>query len=368
MVLGSALGGYLGDRFGRRTALAANVTVFGAATVAVALIDSLAMLALLRFLAGAGIGGALPNASTLTAEFAPFRRRALVVTLTIVCVPLGGLLAGVVASRVLPVWGWRPLFVIGGLAPLGLAILLGAALPESPRFLARRPERWPELARLFTRLGHRVAPVTAFTDVAEQKRESRDGFGALFGREHRRDTAGLWLTCFSSLIAVFLAFSWLPAMLTSQGMDLAEASRGLAAYNFGGVAGPLVLALVIARLGSRIALLGAAAGGGLSALVLAASAAPLVPMLAVHGFFVNALQTTLYALGAHVYPTRIRATGTASALAFGRVGAILTSYIGPVVIAAGRGAYFDVLALGMAGAFVGLAIVRHHIPGGKPKP
>ena len=89
-----------------------------------------------------GAGGALPNASALAAEFAPVRRRAAAVKLTIVCVPLGGMLGGLIAARVLPAFGWRALYQIGGAAPLLCALLLWAALPESPRFLAQRPARW----------------------------------------------------------------------------------------------------------------------------------------------------------------------------------------------------------------------------------
>ena len=150
MMLGGAIAGIIGDRMGRKFALIGSVLVFGLLTTSVAIADSLWTLGVLRFLAGLGLGGALPNAAALASEYVPRRHRPFAVTLTIVCVPLGGTLAALLAGRVLPVLGWRWLFVIGGVLPLAAAVVLMRYLPESPRYLARHPERWPELAEEFS--------------------------------------------------------------------------------------------------------------------------------------------------------------------------------------------------------------------------
>ena len=124
--------------------------------VALAFANNLWVLGILRFLAGLGLGGALPNATALASEYVPRRRRAFAVTLTIVCVPLGGALVALVAGRMLPTFGWRRLFAVGGLLPVIAALILLRYLTESPRYLARRPERWPELADILRRIGHAV--------------------------------------------------------------------------------------------------------------------------------------------------------------------------------------------------------------------
>src|SRR5262252_2222744 len=156
MMLGGAIGGWIGDRVGRRAALLGSVTIFGVLTVLVYFAGNIPSLILLRFLAGLGLGGALPTAAAISSEYVPRRRRPMAVTLTIVCVPLGGSLAGFVGGMILPRFGWRALFLVGGLIPLVLVAVLLKLLPESPRYMIRLRERWPELRALLRRLGHAV--------------------------------------------------------------------------------------------------------------------------------------------------------------------------------------------------------------------
>jgi AAHS family 4-hydroxybenzoate transporter-like MFS transporter len=173
MAVGGPLAGYCGDRFGRRTALISCATLFGLATIATALVHGFLGLAFLRFLTGMGTGGALPTASTLTAEFAPLRRRATAVKLTLICVSLGGMLGGLLAAWILPRFGWRGLYLAGGALPLVYVAALWAAMPESPRFLARVPARWAELIRFFTRIGCTVPARARFDDRAESAKAKR---------------------------------------------------------------------------------------------------------------------------------------------------------------------------------------------------
>lgn len=326
MAIGGPLFGYCGDRWGRRPALIAAVLLFGAATAATAFIDGIAGLAALRFLTGLGAGGALPNASALAAEFAPPRNRATAVNLTIVCVPLGGMLGGIVAANVLPAYGWRTLYTLGGLAPLLFAVVLWRFLPESPQHVSN----------------------TGRVPLRE-----------LFSTELARETMGLWIAFFANLAAVYLVFGWLPAMLAAQGQTPAAASEGLAAYNFGGVCGALLWTQALARWGSRIALLAGAAVAALTALALVAHPTS-QSLLAANGLVTNAVQVSMYALAAHVYPTRIRASGVASATAIGRLGALVSSFAGAAIIQAGPAAYWLFAAAAMAMTFSGLAIVRGH--------
>jgi len=369
MAVGAPLAGYCGDRFGRRTALLGCVITFGLATVGTALVQGLPGLTLLRFVTGMGTGGALPNASALTAEFAPLRRRAMAVKLTLVCFPLGGMLGGLLAAWVLPRFGWRGLYAMGGVLPLLLALVLLAFLPESPRFLARRPALWPRLTSLLARMGHPIPAGATFEDSGEVEGAKRASLPSLFGAGLARDTAGLWVAFFSSLGSVYLIFGWLPAMLTALGLNVATASTGLAVYNFGGVLGVLLWAALVTVLGSRRPLLSGAlacAGSALALLVVPIQAQGdhvlLIVCLGINGLLANAVQTSMYALAAHVYPTSVRATGVAYASMIGRLGGLLSSLFGAFVIQSGAKTYWSVLAIAMVCAFAGLAWVRSHYP------
>jgi AAHS family 4-hydroxybenzoate transporter-like MFS transporter len=368
MGIGSAFAGWFADRFGRRLAVVGSVFLFGAATCAIGLAPDVLTIAMLRFLAGLGIGGALPTATTMTAEFTPARRRTLAVTATIVCVPLGGMLAGLFAGVVLPLYGWRGLFFIGGAIPMLAGMVLLLKLPESPRFLARHRERWAELGALLSRMQRPTTTQTIFTDLTEQAVEKRSGFGALFETGRVRDTLAIWAAFFMCLLTVYSAFSWLPTMLSAEGLPTQVAGSGLTAWNLGGVVGGLVCAMVIARSGSRWPMALAAAGAAAMAFMLRSvdvsqNTQLLVIGLGVVGMFVNAVQCTLYALCAYVYPTNIRATGTAGGLSFGRLGAILSSFVGAMVITAGgAAAYLTLLGASMFFVLVALLAVRRHIP------
>jgi AAHS family 4-hydroxybenzoate transporter-like MFS transporter len=257
MAIGGATAGMIGDRIGRKFALLSSVLAFGLATMATALATDLSSLIVCRFLAGLGLGGAIPNAAALASEFVPGRHRSFAVTLTIVCVPLGGTLAGLLAIRMLPI-GWRSIFVIGGLVPVAVAFMLMKLLPESPRYLASRPDRAGELRALLARIGRPVPLVAAFAQPADTV-HGRASIGALLVPGFRRDTLALWGAFFSCLLAVYLGFNWVPSMLTGAGLSPTVGSAGLTAFNLGGVAGAIAGAWD-ARSGRRTAVLRAARG------------------------------------------------------------------------------------------------------------
>jgi AAHS family 4-hydroxybenzoate transporter-like MFS transporter len=372
MMIGAAAGGVIGDRLGRRVALIGSMLTFGALTLAIAAVNGIGVLGVVRFLVGLGLGGAMPNATALSSEFVPRRYRPFAITLTIVCIPLGGTLAGLFAQRALPALGWRGLFMIGGLVPFAVAFLLIALLPESPRYLARHPDRWPSLVRILQRAGHPVAPASTFVDTRERA-VARVSIRTLVTPEFRSDTLALWAAYLSCLLAVYLGFTWVPSMLTGAGLP-ALAAAGLTVFNLGGVVGAIAGSLVITRAGSRGTMLTMTAGAIAGALVMrsmtiasTSQTLPIITMLAITGGLINAVQTTMYALAAHVYPTDVRSTGVGSATAIGRAGAILSTYAGAWALdAGGSPAFFTLVAAAMCVCAVSLALIRRHIPAVAP--
>ena len=372
MMIGGLIGGIVGDRLGRRTALLGSVLAFAVLTFAIAFANSIEMLGALRFLAGVGLGGAMPNAATLASEYVPRKQRPFAVTLTIVCIPLGGVLAGELAARIIPTYGWRALFIAGGLVPVVLAAVLWKVLPESPRYLARQRARWPELTRTMRRIGHNVPDDVEYVEAATAGAPAgRASIGTLFGPHYIRDTLALSASFFFCLLANYLVILLLPAVLTSPGNGFSqpEASRALRDSNFGGVAGAIFGAMLIQRLGSRVTMLGMSALAVICAFVLAgAEITPqngvfLAVMFVLTGGLLNAVQTTMYALAAHVFPTEVRSTGVGFAVAVGRIGNVLAATVANEAFNRGGNAgYFGSWAVLMGIVFVALALVSRHVP------
>jgi AAHS family 4-hydroxybenzoate transporter-like MFS transporter len=367
MMVGGAIGGVLGDKFGRRNALLGSVISFGILTVLVSMANSIPMLIVLRFFAGLGLGGAMPTATAISSEYVPMRRRPVAVTLTVICVPLGGALAGWIGGYILPRYGWRVLFAVGGAIPLVLAAVLLKILPESPRYLAGLQERWGELRALLRRLGHDVPADAAFVDPHE-KATKRASIGALFVPEFRADTIALFACFLFCFFGAYMGTNWVPSMLDRAKFDVGTASYGLLAWNLGVLVFALVAAFVIPRIGSRITMLVLTAGSIAGCVTLAmmnitpAQMLPVFIMLGVTGGLVNATQTTMYALAANVYPTNIRATGVGTTVAVGRIGGVLSPIVGAPVLDAGTSPYFFAIAGTMGVVFIALASVKRHVP------
>jgi AAHS family 4-hydroxybenzoate transporter-like MFS transporter len=412
MMIGGLVGGFLGDRIGRRAALLGSVITFAVLTFAIAYVPagSVDMLGLMRFLAGVGLGGAMPNAATLASEYVPRKQRPFAVTMTIICIPLGGVVAAEMSALIIPDYGWRALFQTGGVLPLILAVVLWKVLPESPRYLAARRERWPELTRALRKMGHDVPDDVVYADAAGSAAPTRSGSaiyyvlvvagvmalwqlgfvtGALvyaavvvslvllalaireFSPPYRMDTAGLFGSFFFCLMVNYVVIQLLVVLLTDKqigGFALADANRALSISNIGGVVGALVGALLIQRFGSRITMMGGSAVAIISAVVLAGmgldpmNAGLLLLLIGITGALLNGVQTTMYALATNVYPTEIRGTGVGTAVAVGRIGNVLAVYVGNYAIDVGQArGYFLSIAILMGLVVLSLAVVRRHI-------
>jgi len=191
----------------------------------------------------------------------------------------------------------------------------------------------------------------------------------LFSGGLARETTGLWIAFFFCLGSIYLVFGWLPTMLTACGLTPATANTGMLVYNLGGVLGVLIWAMLVPLLGSRGPLLSGALAGAASALAFLIVPIQshgehwlLIVCLGINGLLANAVQTSMYALAAHVYPTRVRASGVAYSAAMGRMGGLLSSLFGAHIIQAGVGTFWQTLAVAMVLAAAGLAWVRSHYP------
>jgi AAHS family 4-hydroxybenzoate transporter-like MFS transporter len=342
MAIGATFGGLVGDRIGRRAALIGSILLFGLPTGLATLVHDTNSFGALRAVAGLGLGATLPNATALIAEFMPLRLRSLGMSIAMFAQPLGSMTAGLLAAMLLESHGWRSLFLIGCAAPIALAMLFLWRLPESPGFLAR--------------------------DIKSSQQKA--SLGALLVAERRRDTLIAWLACFLSLLALYSMLSWAPAMLAAEHVPLAFTGTAIASFSIGGIAGSLACGLMIRRWGSRTAQLvigatGIAAGVLLIALFRSGAATTTVigALMPFVGVGAAGTQTTLFALGAHLYPTELRATGLGAILGVGRLGAVASAWVGArAVDAGGAVGFFMLFALAIAGATLACAVIRRSIP------
>src|SRR5215475_13454878 len=136
LMIGALVFGPLADRIGRKTIIIASTLAFGVGTLVTATVHDVTTLLIVRFLTGLGLGGAMPNAIAMTSEFNPHRRRATMVMIMFCGFSVGAALGGLLAADLIPRFGWRAVFVVGGVAPLLMVPILALRLPESVRFLA----------------------------------------------------------------------------------------------------------------------------------------------------------------------------------------------------------------------------------------
>ena len=336
MGLGAALLGPLGDRYGRRTVLAATLAIVGTSSLAAALAHNTVQLALCRFFTGAGLGASLANAYTLTADFMPPRRRASLITLSYCNTATGALVAGLVAPILIARYGWPATFVVGGVLPLALSAALLATGPESIKFLLnRRPG-----SRAVARILHKIAPGTG-ADTVYLKPPAQALAGSvrdLFKGPYRAPTLFLWLGFAMNSFNLYLLVSWLPTLLAGAGWLPAQAIRATAFNQVGGILGGLSLARLMDRFGAeRTLAIGFAVNvvSLLLFLVVPSGFFSWGALLLLIGACTGGSQFAIVSLAASLYPSGILATGSGWASAVARIGAFISPLVGGALIAAG---------------------------------
>src|ERR1035437_999805 len=251
MVVGAPFLGWFGDRFGRRRAIILGAVLYGGFALLCANATSITELIVLRFITGIGLGGMLPNITALNAEFAPKRVRATLVVLMFMGVTAGSTLPALVVAA-FPHYGWQGLYIIGGIVPLILSVVLFFWLPESLKYLSLKD---PKYAR--TRMGkivRRVRPdltISSETEFVstETRRASSVPVAELFQDGLHWITPLLWLLFAMNLTANYFLYSWMPVLFRAEGFSSSQAALTTACYYVGGVIGGLTVSRFIDRRG-----------------------------------------------------------------------------------------------------------------------
>jgi AAHS family 4-hydroxybenzoate transporter-like MFS transporter len=327
ILVGALSAGPIGDRVGRKPLLLASLLIFGVASLLTAFAGSLMMLTVLRFFTGIGIGGAFPGAATLTGDYAPRHRRALMIMASFTGAPIGGFVGGQVIALLLHQgFAWPVIFYIGGIFPLLLVPVLAVWLPESPRILATREKLAPRHVALLRRLEIDPGHAAQHVDVARD-----NPVKMLFGRGYALQTVLMWIIFFCSLLNLFLFAYWMPTVLTLVGYTKSEAIFASSMRDFGAIWAVIYLGAAIDKVGPERSLAFHYAIGAVFIALIALAAMPYAVLLVVTflaGMTIIGSQTGANATCGLLYPARMRTSGLGWALGIGRLGGIAAPVLG----------------------------------------
>lgn len=326
------------DRFGRRPLILLCLALSGAGMLLSALSQTPLQLALLRGLTGLGIGGILASSNVIASEYASKRWRGLAVSLQSTGYALGATLGGLLAVWLLGHWGWRSVFLFGGIVTVSVIPLVLLWLPESLDFLlARRPANaLARINRLATRLGHPA--LAQLPDQQLRDKHMPNGFRQLLTPAMRRTTLVIWLLFFLVMFGFYFVMSWTPKLLVAAGLSAQQGITGGVLLSVGGILGaaligglssrwPLTRVLSIFMLVTAALLMLFVANGATVATALALGL--------LIGLFSNGCVAGLYALSPVVYDASVRATGVGWGIGIGRIGAILSPTVAGVLLDGG---------------------------------
>jgi len=314
-LIGTAIGalfwGSISDKIGRKRALLLCLSVFGLFTVLGGWATSITQLAVLRFIAGLGLGGETVIGGTFITETFPPERRALANGTVQSAFAVGYLLALAVNFLFVTTYGWRVLFWSAGLVVIGI-LFIWAFVPESPAWLKSQENR---------RLGlesktHVTVSATNWTD--------------LFRGANLKATLLASTLAISCLVAYWGMGTWLPSYLMEKGINVKTLTGYLLSINLSAFFGYYFFGWVADRFGRRWSLFGGSVASAIVAFVYMQLATPATMILigVFFGFITYGYWGALATFISEQFPTVVRGTGASIAFGAGRVG----SAIAPTVL------------------------------------
>jgi len=317
VMVGALAVGPVADVIGRRATMLATVTAFSVLTLACAFAPNPEVLGVLRFLAGLGLGGVLPVALALVAEYAPPGRGSSATTILMTGYHVGAVLTSLLGILLISSLGWPAMFVAGAIPAVVLLPLLWLRLPESAEFLQRRGQR--------------------DSSWRSARSERRNPLTTLFRDGLARPTIAFWIASFMGLLLVYGLNTWLPEIMRSAGYALGAALALLLVLNVGAILGLLLAGTVANRIGVRPATIAwfAAATLFLALLSIRLPGIGVYVSVLLAGIFVFSAQVLVYAYVSQLYPAEGRGTALGTASGVGRLGAITGPIVGGALLQAG---------------------------------
>ncbi|QBE65809.1 MFS transporter [Pseudoduganella lutea] len=362
MMFGAIFLGTIADRIGRRAAIAICLALFSVFTAAAGMTNDPYVFSAMRFLAGLGIGGVMPNVVAQMTEYAPKKIRATLVTLMFSGYAVGGMLAALLGKGMIEAWGWQSVFLAAGV-PVVLIPFVLKSLPESLPFLVRAG-RLDEVTEIIGKLEPTFMPRhdDAYA-LPSADRASGAPIGRLFQDGRGFSTVMFWIAFFMCLFMVYALSSWLAKLMAGAGYSLGSALTFVLVLNFGAVIGAVGGGWLADRFHIKYVLVAMYALAAVSITLLGypVSTPVLFVLVGLAGASTIGTQIVTYAYAGQFYPAAVRTTGIGWASGVGRAGAIMA----PIVIGTLVGMMlplqynFIAIAIPAVIAAVAIGLIRH---------
>lgn len=330
MMFGAMIFGTLSDRLGRKKTIMICVTLFSGFTFLGAFATNPVEFAILRFIAGLGIGGVMPNVVALMTEYAPKKIRSTLVAIMFSGYAIGGMTSALLGAWLVKDMGWQIMFLIAGI-PLLMLPIIWKFLPESLAFLIKsgKEEQAKQIINklLPTRDIHQNTQLVFNENIHHEAPVK-----ALFQDGRAFSTFMFWIAFFMCLLMVYALGSWLPKLMLKAGYSLGASMLFLFALNIGGMVGAIGGGALADRFHLKPVITSMFVIGAAALILLGFNSPQIVlySLIALAGAATIGSQILLYTFVAQFYPTTVRSTGMGWASGIGRIGAI----IGPVLTGA----------------------------------
>ena len=353
MAAGSFLIAPLADVRGRRALTMFSLVLMIAGCLWTALTGGLGDLIASRLLTGLGVGTMIAVVIPLAAEYSNARRHDLAVSLLNIGYPVGGVAGGLLAAHLLPVHGWRTIFVCAAALGAAMLVISWLWLPEPVPSLIARPRRTAraqaaalaQVNAFLMRCGHAAVthlPPPASRTTVPLTKLFRDGMTAT--------TLKVTATYFLYVMTNFYLQTWVATLIANLGFPASQAAAVAVWVSLGGICGGLAVGALSGRIGLKGLAIAAQIGAVISIIALGFTPANLVLLRiasAVAGFFTLGAMIALYSVVARAFPAQMRASGTGFVVGSGRLGSALSPALAGLLFSTGlhQGAVSAVMAM-----------------------
>ena len=341
MMVGAMALAPLADIIGRRALIILSLMIVGISVIMTSKVESLTPFMLLRFISGMGAGALLASQASLAAEYSPNKYRALSVAIVTAGYPTGAMMTSIVAGYILPEYGWRMMFLFGGVVTVSMVIVAWLMIPESLKYLIeKKPNNALEkINKILLKLNApSISELPPSNNDSEVTISMIGNMRMLLSPKFRRLSLMLWTSFFCAFGTLYFLMSWIPKLMENAGYDMAVGRDAFLLFNLGGVIGIYLLGILSVKWKLTNLILNLSLVSAVSMIIFA-----LVPnqlnilfiLILLIGILQQSAFTGLYGVAAKAYPTEIRSTGVGWAIGLGRSGAVVGPAVAGYLILAG---------------------------------